>query len=557
MLVRTLAIVMGLAIVVACSDNSNVNKNTKEALVLSGGNGLSGGKGTINVELKRGDAAVTDQAGTEVTLTVVCSSEQSKSFTAKLDAQGKASVDIDLSGEGWEVSDWSACKISAKIKTDAIEVKAEEVDLKTIAQRQGAGGALTAYEIGEEISRQSLGGGRLQLRGCTDVTLFIFRTTGIRVATGLFVPADTSTQNFPAMFVLGTPGAACKLQHVLDDTTRDLAMIVIRTTPANKTTAALKVGMAEHTDSQSVSKLRVSLPAKPSNFADSTTAYVSDNSGKTWATKAVKNLVWKDHTDTIAWDATKPYAYQLLLRTSLATAGDSNSASGTASNSNDAAWWSLHKIQHSIVVEAVTVGKMFTVSGISSSTISRNIATTVVDTCGLQLFAMSDDNGSDRPMRRIKNKDTTIDVPANATSVELLAVDRPVPTTSSYRSGCNIKLNVGGAVVAPASTSVSKSRPWITGITVSQGGNRGDGGKYMKVTLPAWKSSHGTKGATSIEGTNDDGHTWGILTSAAGWGKERENEGHQWNTNDPTAKHAALVLVEVNSKWWWYYATAK
>ena len=102
------SIVLGLIIAVACGDESNDDYKLGVTDAK-----LKDGKGTINVQLTKGDNAVTDQEGTEITLTIACGAEQKKDIKAELDKDGKASVDVDLSGEGWTVDDWGECKISA------------------------------------------------------------------------------------------------------------------------------------------------------------------------------------------------------------------------------------------------------------------------------------------------------------------------------------------------------------------------------------------------------------------------------------------------------------
>ena len=230
---RTALIILGLAGLVACDfgDDKKDGKAANHSLAFIGDQGVAeGGKGNIELQLKLGDEAVTDAEGTEVTLTVVCG-ENSQAFKGKLDKNGKAEVEVDVSDkkEAWGINDWGACKVSADVKVNDEAISATEVELKTVGQEQGTTENETcvegqpceedSYQIGEEIAMQSsLGGGTLSLHDCTEATLYTVSATSVAKAESDTVSADAAG-SFPAMFVLGTPGDKCMLQHSPDSST--------------------------------------------------------------------------------------------------------------------------------------------------------------------------------------------------------------------------------------------------------------------------------------------------------------------------------------------------
>ena len=585
MLLRTFFVLLGLVVWVACEDDDNEgsnkpvdNGNEKHGLAFIGDNGVANnGKGTIEVQFNKGTKAVTDAAGTEVTLTVVCG-ENSAEFKGELSENGGAEIEVDVSDkkEDWGVTDWGTCKVSASINVDNEEIKAEEVELKTVGQESGAcekvggcngddNGILTSYEIGEEIGVQaSLGGGTLQLHECTDATLFTVSDTGaVSIAANNTVTAD-SAGSFSTMFVLGTAGAKCVLQHTPTGGTATDHANIVAASAENKAVADLNVTFTDNNG-----KLKVTLPAKPTDYdylANTVVAHVSTDSGATWGNKKA-DATWGNpgFDSSLSWDAANEFGYQALLRVSLEGASDPDNSADTASNSNNAAYWSLHKAADLAIENSaagITVGQVFKVTGLPSQDQNWSINKAKVDAaCGLHFFSIekstSTNSEYDRPMHRIKdnkdNKDIPVAIPANETSFKVLAIDKQ--GEAGYTAGCTIKLNIRGAIIA-VGAKVDTARPSVTGIGVEAYTTNNQ--SKFRVILPAWDAAHGTKVASFYNVSTDGSVSWSDRGSAQ-WGQNNDSDNVDWGGK--AENNFALVQVAVgtgsSNKIWWYYAGAQ
>ena len=580
MLIRSALIVLGLAMFFACDDKDDDNNNNsasdsgKDSLSFVSDDGVAAnGKGKIEVQFNQGDEAVTDQAGTEVTLTVVCG-ENSAEFKGTLSESGRAEIDVDVSDkkEDWGVTDWGTCKVSATINVDNEEIEAEEVELKTVGQEQGVcekvggcngddGGTMPSHEIGEEIGIQaSLSGGTLKLHGCTAATLFTVSDTGaVSVATNNSVDADTTTNNFPTMFVLGTAGDKCVMQHTPAGGTATDHTKIVAASAENKAVADLNVTFADNGG-----KLKITLPAKPTEYSylsDTVVAHVSKDNGATWGDKKADGAWGAGFDSSINWDAANEFGYQALLRISFTRESDPDAAADTISISNNAAYWSLHKtvdlaIEHAAT--SITVGQMFKVTGFPTQTQEWSISNAQVDeACGLHFFRLdkSSSGDYDRPMSRIKSDKSAIDsISQDDNFLKVLAIDKQ--GEAGYTADCTIKLNINGAIIA-VGAKVDTARPPVTGITLSSHDadpNDPNNDLTIAVTLPAWDDKHGSKGASYHNTANDAGDSWSEHTGTT-WGGQNTT-GHGWN-GTPTTDNQALVSVAVGTNNWWYYAGAQ
>ena len=576
--IRAMLVVMGLVLLVSCDDDnegSNKPADNNHALSFIGDDGVGdNGKGKIELELKQGDKAVTDAAGTEVTLTIVCG-ENSEEFTGKLSESGRAEIEVDLSDKDWDVTDWSTCKVSAVAEVNDEEVEATEVELKTVGQEQGVcekvGGCgsddtqLDLYEIGEEIGVQaSLNGGTLQLHECTAATLFTVSDTGaVNVATNNTVTASAAG-SFPIMFVLGTAGDKCVLQHTpTGGTATDHFKIEPASMPENVKAAELDVTLTDNNG-----KLKVTLDDKPNNLDtldDTVTMHVSRDSGATWGSKETA-AKWGDSgfDSSLNWDAANEFGFQALLRVSFEHESDPDDAADTASNSNNAAYWSLHKAADITIEDSaagITVGQVFKVTGLPPQDQNWSITKVTIDeACGLHFFTIEKSTSTnpeyDRPMHRINDKnskDIPVAIPANETSFKVLAIDKQGGT--GYTAGCKIKLNIRGAIIA-VGAKVDTARPSVTGIGVEAYTTNNQ--SKFRVILPAWDATHGTKVASFYNVSTDGSVSWGDRGSAQ-WGQNNDSDNVDWGGN--AKNNFALVQVDVgtaqNAKIWWYYAGAQ
>ena len=210
---------------------------------------------------------------------------------------------------------------------------------------------LEEFMIGEEIGQVSLGG-TLALHGCSNVNLYTVSSDNISWDADASVSAD-STKKFPVMFMLGTPGDKCVLQHTLNGKTTDWAKI--RAAAANVNLASGHgdyVEVHEHIskgpDNKDRGYVQVVLKANtnaPSNFK----VYASGDSGASWVSHA--NVTWDKSSDNgssteLNTTAEKPYTYsaRALIRVAPPASSDAESSSDTASNSNDTVWWAHVRI---------------------------------------------------------------------------------------------------------------------------------------------------------------------------------------------------------------------
>lgn len=560
MLLRIMqALVLGLMVVIACNDKSEdeggsgtqnrgyqLNASSDAAL-------LSDGKGTINVQLTKDGKAVTDAEGTEVVLTVVCG-DNDKQFSKQLGKDGKASIAVDLSEEGWTVSDWGTCKLSAVVKIDDKDIEIKDVDLQTVSGEGATSGAcekvggcdddqLPSYGIGEEIGQQSLaGGGTLQLHGCSDASLYTVSGDNVtRDADGV-VAAAAETMNIPVMFVLGSAGSNCKLQHTLAGKTTDWATIADTAAGDNLAAGLAVVPMRKVENNRST--FSISLPSKPQEYVAAPTVYTSSDAGATAAKVKVTSTTWNSTLDTeVAWNTDEPQKNnKVLLRVTMATS-DTPPASDTASKSNDTAWWHMYPDVH---IGAVKVGREFTVSRVTGT-----VKLKVAESCGLHFFYLGSDHA---PQGRIPTDGTAVDITASG-SFEMLAIDGG---TASYKANCNIAVDVNNLRVRASSTEIDSARPAITGIQLDDKNNQGT--VYFVVELPTWDANHGTVISTGVHVSNNGGTSWEALTSNPQWGKKNE---HIFAWNATATQNQALVSVDItptgqsNAHTWWYYAEAK
>ena len=575
MLLRVVqTILLGLIIIVACDDESNDYKlGVTDAK-------LKDGKGTINVQLTKGDDAVTDQEGTEVTLTIACGAKQSKNIKAELDKDGKASVDVDLSGEGWTVEDWGECKISASTTVEDTNIEVKEVKLKTISGEGATDGAcekvggcdddqLPSYYIGEEIGQQSLaGGGKLKLHGCSNANLYTVSGDNVsRDADGV-VEAEAQTMNIPVMFVLGSAGSNCKLQQTKAGETTATDWATISDAAAGDNLAAgLAVTLGGYTEENKKAIMRVTLPSKPQEYVAAPTVYTSVDAGAT-ATKFTNAVAWEDTLDTATtWDSNKASNYKALLRVTMATS-DSPPASDTASNSNNTAWWHMYPDIH--IGGDVKIGREFTLNGVTGT-----VKVKVAESCGLHFFILVPDGKHHRPYARVPITGNALSytLDTDAKSFEMLAVDGG---SASYKANCNIAVDIDGIRVLASSTAIDSARPAITGITMNttihQGNNK------VGVKLPAWNKSHGSAAKTRIQANRDGGeHSWTLYPgnsseNVVSWENtetsynfdgQGQNNPPSLNWNATATQNQALVSVNITptdskiARTWWYYAEGK
>lgn len=577
-------LMLGILVVIACDDKEEDDKlasrkdeqKTMSGYVLNvkGDDGLSSsGVGRVEIQLQKNGTAVTDADGKKVALKIVCG-KHNKEFSGSLDKQGKASVDIDLSKEGWTVSDWSKCKLSATLKIGNENIEIVDVDLKTVSgegatsgacEKEGgcddAGDTLAQFKIGEEIGQASLGGGSLSLHGCSNVSLYTVSGNEIaRKDTGAMIAADTATQQFPVMFVLGTPGSNCKLQHHKDDKTTDWAKIVVAEKGDNLA-AGSTVEFAWSPSPNTSLWLTLRKP-QPTGLVS---VYASVDSGASWTIQS--NAKWddKDASNNVGFSTNLNYqqlgvyAARALLR--VVPAASDDDASGTTSNSNNTAWWHMYADeQHGMSIGEVKIGMIFTVKAVDIDiNTSQEVRVEVSSDCGLHFFHLINNSKMKRiPPAKAKNA-IDVSIPASATSFKALAVDGG---TASYRgNGCKVGLEIEGATVMAKSTAIDTARPAITGIAMN---NRKTQGQmlHVGVDLPAWNNSHGEVKDASIKASNDAGDNW--KTATVTWGTSATSHYFDdlgWSST--VSNNQALVSASItptgaqSATTWWYYAEGK
>lgn len=521
MLLRLLqGIVLGLVVLVACNDKGKDEKGAEDSKykfsMESDNNLLNDGKGKIELQLMQDGKAVTKLAASiDITLEIVCDTDQKAEFKGKLGKDGKASIDVDLSNKEWGEVDWRACKISATASVDGNEVKAKDVELKTISAKDAGPDddedKLPQFKIGEEIGGQSLGG-KLSLHGCGNANLYVVSKDSSSVsrdADGV-IEADSTTKSFPDMFVLGVAGDKCKLQHTAKGETtakdwaeiKDAAVEVENNTWDNKA-AGHAVGIEINTSSNDM--IVVTLPS--ANKPASAHVYVSGDGG----------AISTKH-DSANWDDTP-------INTIAATGNNQNEKLHNAlvmikvnptsdDTSNAKVWWHMYGLNLDRLVK-FAVG-MTTAVKIAASDAGHKIQVRVAEgrICGMHFFHLkANSDQTDYTPRRISAaKYVDINVAADTDAFELLPIDGGGAT---YTAGCKIGLNINGISYMAVDSAQDASRPDITGIEIAKGGT---GMSKVKVSLPAWNSNWGhSLVATKIKASNDGGDSWKTYGNTVAW----------------------------------------
>ena len=555
-------VVLGLLIVVACDDDEKGDNGGQGAgsgkdeykFALAGTEGLlNDGNGHVEVQLMKDGKAVTEaEAGIEVTLKVVCG-DNSKEFKEKLGTDGKVDIAVDVSDAGWEVSDWGTCKVSAVAEVDSKEVEATEVEIKTIAgegavtepctENCDSDDDLPSFTIGEEIGQLSLGG-TLSLHSCSSAVLYTIAAAGDTVSRDDdgTVTADDATKNFPVMFVLGTAGSKCKLQHTKDGKTSDYAKVV--DAAANENPAAgHAIGLVQQGQA-----LQITLPATE---APSFEVFASNSGGRESDKQPESKAQWNStFTATTFFGAdSPPYLGRSLLKVSPDSTNDDAS---TASTSNTKVWWHMYA-SHPYSIGAVKIGKVFTVNSTKDLGTNVKLKLSKGYDCGLHFFFADGDNV---PQERIG-----ADYPRNGWSMDgksfkMLAVDGG---TKSYAGNdCRVSMDINGATVVASSTAVDATRPKIDGITLQDSGDATS--NKVKVTLPTQTLAAPTKVMATNNGFGN-WKEWGAGNATLTWGRDYIFNGANqydldWHSS-PVTENQAFVAVTVGSNEWWYYAEGK
>ena len=571
MLLRILqGVVLGLIVFVACDDKKADEDNKpspagsadegKYQFSMVGDDGLlNDGKGKIELQLMKDDKAVSKlEKSVEVTLTIVCGAEQTAEIKEEIGTDGKASIDVDLSAKGWGTVDWQACKLSATAKVNGKDIKATDVDLKTIGGEGATVGCsdpngcdddggdttpeLPQLKMGEEIGAASSLTGKLSLHGCSNAVLYtVDGNTVTRDADGV-VEADATT-GFKNMFLLGVAGDKCKLQHTAkgETTAKDWAAVVEAAAGDNKA-AGHAVGIMVYT----AENIKLTLPS--ANKPASAQVYVSGDGGAE-ATK--KDIVWDDNEVTTDIDAKDDKSSNAMVLVKVSPAGDDNSTA-----SEDKVWW--HAYGESL--SSVWVGSRSAVPVAQLDT-ARKLQVKIAEggKCGLHFFYLKSAANDDYIPRRIyADKYIEIDLAANTNSFEILAIDGG---TASYVSDCKIGLSIDGISHMASNKADDSSRPNITGITVTNENSK------VKVTMPTWRVEWGTSVASvNIKASSDSGGSWKFHRSnqwvSGGIAFKTVPTDVSWNStvnNNQALVWAKIYLVSTNSPAsdYWYYAEGK
>ena len=571
MLLRILqAMVLGLVIFVACDDkgeDDNGSPATEEKdykfSVVGDDALLNNGKGKIELQLMQDGKKVTElEASVDVTLTIVCGTDQTAEIEDEIGKDGKASIDVDLSDEDWGEVDWQACKLSVVAKVDGNDVKATDVELKTIGGEGAVVGCqdpngcsddddnngtttLPQFNLGEEIGGQSLGG-KLGLHGCSNADIYtVAGDTVTRDADGM-VEADSTTKAFPNMFVLGIAGSGCKLQHTAEGETeaKDWATIAEAAAGNNKAAGHAVLVRAITSD---LFKIRVTLPS--ANKPDNAHVYLSNDGGAT----ANKNdsIAWDDNevlTDVGVTDKTLHNA-RVLVKVS--PAGSDTSTAG-----NDKVWW--HAYGHSL--NEFAAGEVFnTAYTVAPSTEATKLQVRIAEggKCGLHFFHLEGANneGYGNPRRIYADKYVEIDLSANADGFTVLPIDGG---GASHTSNCKIGLNINGISHMAEDISQSTSRPAYTVQSITA-----ENGK-VEVQLSKLAGVHQVV-SYHVKASSDGGNSWKTHATNTGWSKDHgvqkifNQAPNDVSWNSTASNNQALVWVKVAlvpnapTPTYWYY----
>ena len=541
-------IAIGLVIAAACSKKSDDDNDNGQPAGSSKPHDKSGytllitsddeiridGKGNVTVQLVKDGKAVTDAKDKKVTLTIVCGDNPAVELEGMLGEDGKTDIGVDLSNKDWSVDDYGTCKLSVVTSVDEETVETKDVELST------TGGKTTdnseqcqencdqsnpshTFKIGEEIGTDaSLTSGTLSLHDCTNAVLYTVVDGSIRSTTNNSVMV--SNTGYPTMFVLGTAGSKCVLQHKDTGNTVNWATIADTNVETKENKAANIAGFEMF---EKDSKLQVTLP--PNNSNDTVALYVSKDGGITWGSNEIDETnTWDSEFSTsVTFDDDKPLSHEVLLR--------------VAPTSNKV-WWG-HYTQHEHVnVPAVTVGKVFKITGLAhNNSASLNFAVKVKKNCGLHFFHI---NSVNTVVKRVSTTVASIS-DEDKGKFSLLAVDGG---TATYESGCVVELNIASYDFAAKSTAMVAVRPAVTGIKVKRNSNS------IQTILPIWNTeSWGAQSNLKLYSSTSGGNAWVEIIKVT-WDSKRipfPLLNPAWHKT--ASNNQSLISVDVASNKWWYY----
>ena len=565
---------LGLVIFVACDDKGEEEDDSAPAteekdykFSLVGDNALlNNGKGKIELQLVKDDKKVMKlEASIDVTLTIVCGTDQTAEIEDEIGKDGKASIDVDLSNKDWGEVDWQACKLSVVAKVDGKDVKATDVELKTIGGEgavvgcQGPNGCgdddsnndnngtttLPQFNLGEEIGGQSLGG-KLSLHGCSNADIYTVAGDSVtRDADGV-VEADSTTKAFPSMFVLGIAGSGCKLQHTAEGETEAKDWATVAEADAGNNTAAGHAVKVRAITSD-LYKIRVTLPSanKPANAH----VYLSNDGGAT-ANKQ-DSINWDDTevlTDVGVTDKTLHNA-RVLIKVS--PAGSDTSTAG-----NDKVWWHAYGLSLGEFAAGEILSTAYTVA---TSTEATKLQVRIAEggKCGLHFFHLEEvnDEGYGNPRRIYADKYVEINIAANADGFTVLPIDGG---GASHTSGCKIGLNINGISHMSYEIAQSPSRPAHTVQSITEENGR------VEVQLSKLAGVHQVV-SYHVKASSDGGDSWKTHATNTGWSKDHgvqkifNQTPYDVSWNSTASNNQALVWVKAalvpnsSNPAFWYY----